>query len=656
MIDQITVDRIISAADAVEVVREFVSLKKRGVNYIGLCPFHNEKTPSFTVSPSKGIYKCFGCGKGGNAVNFIMEHEQMTYVEALKYLAKKYNIEVEEKELSVEELKQRTERDSLMVVTAWAQGYLTDNLQKHSEGKSIGLSYFRERGFRDDIIEKFQLGYGLEQRDALTLEALKQGYKQEYLVKTGLSIARNDGTAFDRFYGRVIFPIHTISGRVTAFGGRIMKTDAKAAKYLNSPESDIYHKSNVLYGIFFAKKAITQLDKCFLVEGYTDVLSMHQAGIENVVASSGTALTPDQIRLIKRFTPNITVLFDSDPAGIKASLRGIDLILEEGLNVKVVLLPDGNDPDSYAKSHSATEVLSYIEKNETDFINFKANLLLDEAQNDPIKRANLIRDIVNSISAIPENITRSVYIRECSRILDIDESVLYVEVGKIRRTRMEKVLGKPQGDYTEQIQIKAKETPTLPSFVENVFCEEQEKEILYYLIKFGQKVFFELPPPDDAVEGAEPEQFTVGEHIISEILNDDLEFKNLVYKKLFDEYKRLMELEKDMDERTFLNHPDFEISQLAVNLLTSQHRLSRIWSKHQAMPIDEDQSLHDSIPKAILVYKSKIIQMAMGVLHEELGKLNSKDQIEEVNQLLVRIMTINDLKKQISKELDRIVL
>ncbi|MDD2549479.1 MAG: DNA primase [Bacteroidales bacterium] len=655
MIDQLTVDRIFAAADVVEVVREFVSLKKRGVNYIGLCPFHNEKTPSFTVSPAKGIYKCFGCGKGGNAVNFVMEHEQMSYVEALKYLAKKYNIEVEEKELTAEEIKQRTERDSLMIVTAWAQRYFTDNLHKHSEGKSVGLSYFRERGFRDDIIEKFQLGYGLEKRDALTVEAKKQGYKQEYLVKTGLSIARNDGSVFDRFYGRVIFPIHSMSGRVTAFGGRIMKTDAKAAKYLNSPESGIYHKSSVLYGIFFAKKAMTQQDKCFLVEGYTDVLSLHQAGIENVVASSGTALTPEQIRLIKRFTPNITVLYDGDPAGIKASLRGIDLILEEGLNVKVVLLPEGEDPDSFAKSHSATQVLTFIEENEADFINFKANLLLKDSQNDPVKRANLIRDIVKSISVISESITRSVYIRECTRILDIDESVLYAEVAKFRRARVEKVLGKSRG-YVAQPQIKAKETPTLPSFVENVFCEEQEKEILYFLLKFGQKTFFEIPPSDDAEEELEPIQVAVGEHIISEILNDDLEFKNLVYKKLFDEYKQLMEQGKDIDERTFTDHHDYEISQLAVNLLTDQHRLSKIWSKHQAMPVDEVQLLHDFIPKAILVYKSKVIQMVMGVLHEELKNLNSKEQVEEVNQLLVRIMTINNLKNQISKELDRIVL
>jgi DNA primase len=585
-----------------------------------------------------------------------MEHEQMTYVEALKFLAKKYNIEVEEKELTPEEIKQRTERDSLMVVTAWAQRHFTDNLHKHSEGKSIGLSYFRERGFRDDIIEKFQLGYSLEQRDALTQAAQKSGYKQEYLTKTGLSIARSDGTAFDRFFGRVIFPIHSMSGRVIAFGGRIMKSDAKAAKYLNSPESDIYHKSHVLYGIFFAKKAITQSDKCFLVEGYTDVISLHQAGIENVVASSGTALTPDQIRLIKRFTPNITVLYDGDPAGIKASLRGIDLILEEGLNVKVVLLPEGEDPDSYAKSHSATQVLDYIEQNEADFINFKAKLLLNEAKSDPVERANLIRDIVKSISVIPENITRSVYIRECSKILDIDESILYAEVSKIRRGKMEKILGKAQYSNTDTPPVKAKETPALPSFVENVFCEEQEKEILYYLLKFGQSVFFEIPSPEDAEEDSPPQQVTVGQHIISEILNDNLEFKNLVYKKVFDEYQKLMEDGRDIDYRTFTNHPDAEISQLAVNLLTTQHKLSKIWSKHQAMPVEEEDALHESVPKAIMVYKSKVMQMVLGKLHEELRSLNPKDQIEEVNQLLFRLRTINELKNHISKELDRIVL
>ncbi|HPF93280.1 MAG TPA: DNA primase, partial [Tenuifilaceae bacterium] len=600
-----------------------------------------------------GIYKCFGCGKGGNAVNFIMEHEQMSYVEALKYLANKYNIEFEERELTPEELKQRTERDSLMVVTAWAQRHFSDNLHKHSEGKSVGLSYFRERGFRDDIIEKFQLGYSLEQRDGLTQAAQRQGYKMEYLVKTGLSIERNDGSAFDRFFGRVIFPIHSMSGRVIAFGGRIMKSDAKAAKYLNSPESEVYHKSHVLYGIYFAKKAITQADKCYLVEGYTDVISMHQAGIENVVASSGTALTPDQIRLIKRFTPNITVLYDGDPAGIKASIRGIDLILEEGLNVKVLLLPEGEDPDSYAKSHSASQVLDFIAENEVDFISFKANLLLKEAKNDPIQKANLIRDIVRSIAVIPESITRSVYIKECTRILNVDEAILYAEVAKHRKAKMDKILGKTQQVAPAESIQAAKETPSLPSFVENIYCEEQEKEILYFLLKYGSEVFFEIPNDD---EQSTATKITVGQHIISEILNDDLEFKNLVYKKVFDEYKQLLESEKEFDSRYFINHRDFEISQLAVNLLTSQHKLSKIWKKHNAQPVDEIDFLHSAIPKTIMVYKSKVMHMVIANLQSELKGIDPKSNPDAVNDILIRLKTIYELKTQLSRELDRIVL
>jgi len=582
-----------------------------------------------------------------------MEHEQMSYVEALKYLANKYNIEFEERELTPEELKQRTERDSLMVVTAWAQRHFSDNLHKHSEGKSVGLSYFRERGFRDDIIEKFQLGYSLEQRDGLTQAAQRQGYKMEYLVKTGLSIERNDGSAFDRFFGRVIFPIHSMSGRVIAFGGRIMKSDAKAAKYLNSPESEVYHKSHVLYGIYFAKKAITQADKCYLVEGYTDVISMHQAGIENVVASSGTALTPDQIRLIKRFTPNITVLYDGDPAGIKASIRGIDLILEEGLNVKVLLLPEGEDPDSYAKSHSASQVLDFIAENEVDFISFKANLLLKEAKNDPIQKANLIRDIVRSIAVIPESITRSVYIKECTRILNVDEAILYAEVAKHRKAKMDKILGKTQQVAPAESIQAAKETPSLPSFVENIYCEEQEKEILYFLLKYGSEVFFEIPNDD---EQSTATKITVGQHIISEILNDDLEFKNLVYKKVFDEYKQLLESEKEFDSRYFINHRDFEISQLAVNLLTSQHKLSKIWKKHNAQPVDEIDFLHSAIPKTIMVYKSKVMHMVIANLQSELKGIDPKSNPDAVNDILIRLKTIYELKTQLSRELDRIVL
>lgn len=440
MIDQATIDKILDAAQIVDVVSEFVTLKRAGVNYKGLCPFHNEKTPSFVVSPSKGLCKCFSCGKGGNVVHFIMEHEQLNYYEALKWLANKYHIEVKERELSDEEKQAQNVRESMFVVNDFANNYFQNLLHNHIDGQSIGLAYFRQRGFRDDIIRKFQLGYSLNERDALAKEAKRKGFKEEFLEKTGLCYRRdNDGQLRDRFWGRVMFPVHTLSGKVIAFGGRVLKTDGKVAKYVNSPESEIYHKSNELYGIYFAKQAIVRDDRCFLVEGYTDVISMHQAGIENVVASSGTSLTSGQIRLIHRFTNNITVLYDGDGAGIKASIRGIDMLLEEGMNIKVVLLPDGEDPDSFARKHNATDYKAYINSHEVDFIRFKTNLLLEEVGNDPIKRAGLIGDIVRSISVIPENIVRSVYIRECSQLLQVEEKLLVQEVGKLMmRTKEEK--------------------------------------------------------------------------------------------------------------------------------------------------------------------------------------------------------------------------
>ena len=387
MIDQPTIDRITEAAQIQDVVGDYVTLRKRGVNLLGLCPFHGEKTPSFTVSPAKGIFKCFGCGKGGNSVHFIMEHEQLNYTDALKYLARKYHIEVQERELSPEEMAVRNDRESMFLVNEFAQKHFTSTLHNHIDGKSIGLAYFRERGFRDDIVQKFQLGYSLEQRDAFTQAALKAGYNKEYLVKTGLTLENESGQTTDRFRGRVMFPVHSLSGKVVAFGGRILKKDDKMAKYVNSPESEIYHKSNELYGIYFSKQAIVKQERCFLVEGYTDVISMHQSGIENVVASSGTSLTPGQIRLIHRFTENVTVIYDGDAAGIKASIRGIDLLLEEGLNIKVLLLPDGDDPDSFARKTNASDFIEYVERNASDFIRFKTNLLLNDAGNDPMKRA-----------------------------------------------------------------------------------------------------------------------------------------------------------------------------------------------------------------------------------------------------------------------------
>jgi DNA primase len=646
VIDQLTVDRILSAADVVDVVKDFVSLKKRGVNYIGLCPFHNEKTPSFNVSPSKGIFKCFGCGKAGNSVGFIMEHEQLTYVEALKFLARKYNIEVEERELTADELKLRNERESLMVVVTWAQRYFTDTLHKHSEGKSIGLSYLRERGLRDDTIEKFQLGYCLEQRDAMTQAALREGYKLEYLVKTGLSIPRDEGEAFDRFQGRVMFPIHSLSGRVIAFGGRIMKADKKMAKYVNSPESDVYHKSSVLYGIFQAKKAITQENKCFLVEGYTDVISLHQAGIENVVASSGTALTPDQIRLIKRFTPNITVLYDGDPAGIKASLRGIDLILEEGLNVKVVLLPEGEDPDSYAQSHSAVEVLNFIANIETDFIHFKTSLLLKDAERDPIQKANLISDIVRSIGVIPDPVTREVYIKECTRLLKVDEALIYSEVAKKRRQFNEK--GQQPAYASFPLEPKPK-TPVIPSYIDDVFCEVEEKELLYYLLKFGSATLFQAQnqPGEE-----ETPAIAVDEYIINELQTDDLEFKNLVYKKVFDEYRYKMQ-DGPIDNRYFTNHPDKDISQLAINLLTTQHQLSRIWTKHHATIPEETDMLIEAVPKAVLVYKAMVVKEARSAIDKQLNAIDTNANPEDHIQLFMQRQEISSILNDLSRQLGR---
>ncbi len=449
MIDPQTVQKILDTADIVDVVSDFVSLRRRGVNYVGLCPFHDEKTGSFTVSPSKGICKCFGCGKGGSPVNFIMEHEQLDYPDALRYLARKYNIPIEERELSEQEKASKSERESLFAINEWAKTYFTSNLKDTQEGKNIALSYFRERGISDASIEKFSLGYAINDFSAMCNAAKAKGYKNEFLLKTGLAGQSSKGELYDRFKGRVIFPVHTLSGKIVAFGGRVLVSSDKTAKYVNSPESEIYHKSNELYGIYQAKAGIVKSDKCYLVEGYTDVISMHQSGITNVVASSGTALTHGQIRMIHRLTTNITVLYDGDPAGIKASLRGINLLLEEGMNVKVVLLPEGEDPDSYAREHNSSDFIDFINKSEVDFIHFKINLLIDEAGKDPMKRANLIKDITQSIAVIPDQIVRSVYIKECSRLLDTPEGVIASEILKLRNKQKDDEAKKQGFNYTK---------------------------------------------------------------------------------------------------------------------------------------------------------------------------------------------------------------
>lgn len=563
MIDQATIDKIMAATDIVDVVSDFVSLRRRGANYWGLCPFHDDRSPSFSVSPSKGVCKCFSCGKGGSAIHFIMEHEQLSYYEALKYLAKKYNIEVHEKELTDEERQKRSERENMFVVNTFAQEFFSKSLLETDEGRSVGLAYFKERGFNEDIIRKFGLGYSPEKRDALAVEAQKRGYKIDYLLKTGLCREGQNGRIYDLFSGRVMFPVYSVSGKVVAFGGRILKSGVKISKYFNSPESDIYHKSDELYGIYQAKRAIEKERRCYLVEGYTDVLSMHQSGIENVVASSGTALTHGQIRLIHRFTDNITVLYDGDAPGIKASLRGIDLLLQEGLNIKVVLLPDGEDPDSFAKSQSAESFTRYIKEHETDFIRFKTQLLLEDAGEDPIKRAAIISNIVESISLIPDAIVRSVYVQECSRLLQIDEQILLSELNKRRQKRAEQQFsrerynqerqsaaptGTPQTTgTTPATPVNDAETPPPPSLADMPAqaeapeaapiadhslsqrvaqqspLEKYEREIIRYMVRYGYRNLFET---------ADGSWQKVWEYIVEELSIDSIELSNPLYKHI----------------------------------------------------------------------------------------------------------------------------
>jgi len=641
MIDQLTIDKIFTAADVVEVVGEFVKLKKSGQNYKGLSPFTNEKDPSFFVSPAKGIFKCFSSGKGGNAVTFLMEHEKLSYPEALRYLAKKYNIEIIEKEQSAEEIQQKNERESLLAVCTFAHKYYIENLTHTEEGKAVGASYFHQRSYRDDIINKFQLGYSREQRDAFTKTAVEKGYKLDYLVKTGLTIQKENYT-FDRFHGRVMFPIHSLSGQVIGFGGRILKSEEKAAKYINSPESEIYHKSNVLYGLFFAKQSIIKNDNCFIVEGYTDVLSMQQAGVENVVASSGTALTSQQIRLIKRFSKNITVIFDGDEAGIKASLRGIDMILEEDLNVKVLLLPDGEDPDSFAKGKSASELLEYIKENENDFISFKTRLLKKDAETDPLKRATLITEIVRSIAVIPGSITRAVYIKECSKILDVDEKVLYAEINRIRRQKAEQNFKKRSYDINlpEEKNLRGR---TVISDNERYVVE---KDITRLLVNFGNNSLTVLN-----IHNNKEEETTVARYIISEISEDELEFNHPGYKIIYEDIEQHVSNDNPLTEKHFIHHSNETISRIAVDLLTSAYDLSKIWEKHDNFIETEDMKLKEIVPEAINAFKNKKVLDMIKETQKKLKIAQENKDTDSVSLLQQKIILLNDLKKKLSKDL-----
>lgn len=666
MIDQVTIDRILDAAQIVDVVSEFVTLRRRGVNYIGLCPFHNEKTPSFSVSPSKGLCKCFSCGKGGNVVHFIMEHEQLSYYEALKWLARKYNIEVKERELTEEEKQASNLRESLFVVNQFASEYFQNVLYNVEEGQRIGMTYLRSRGFRDDIIKKFQLGYSTDNRDALARTAIEKGYKPEFLEKTGLCYRKDDGTLRDRFWGRVIFPVHTLSGKVVAFGGRVLNAATKNVqmKYVNSPESEIYHKSRELYGIYFAKQAMVRQDRCFLVEGYTDVISMHQSGIENVVASSGTALTSDQIRLIHRFTNNITVLYDGDGAGIKASIRGIDMLLEEGMNVKVCLLPDGDDPDSFARKHNATEYQAYINDHEVDFIRFKTDLLIEEAGKDPIKKANLITSIVKSISVIPDSITRNVYIRECSEMLRMEERVLVNAVGKLKEQADENRKKEEQRkEYRARLQaeqqatqqaavstppadaevsgalaslsgadapiesiVPGDELPPMPeeggvdsssyppapiedNYISFIPAEGNEEELFYkqevdlmrMLIRYGEKV---MCMTEDEEGNEIP--VTVAEYIAEGLHNDSLGFHIALHRRVLNECVAHIHDSGFCAERYFVSHLDPEVSKLAAEMASDRYVLSKYHSRGQKIVTDEER-LYELIPRLLVDFKLNIV-------------------------------------------------
>ena len=692
------------AAQIVDVVSEFVTLRRRGVNYIGLCPFHNEKTPSFSVSPSKGVCKCFSCGKGGNVVHFIMEHEQLSYYEALKWLAKKYGIEIKERELSNEEKQAQSLRESLFLVNDFANKYFQDILHNHRDGQAIGMTYFRQRGFRDDIIKKFQLGFSTESRDALYQEARKRGFNPDYLVKTGLCYTRDDGQLRDRFWGRVMFPVHTLSGKVVAFGGRVLNTaDKKVAKYVNSPESDIYHKSRELYGIYFAKQAIVRQDKCFLVEGYTDVISMHQAGVENVVASSGTSLTSGQIRMIHRFTNNITVLYDGDMAGIKASIRGIDMLLEEGMNIKVMLLPDGDDPDSFARKHNATEFQEYIAAHEVDFIRFKTNLLMADAGNDPYKRAALITDIVKSIAVIPEAIVRSEYIKECSQMLHIEERILVSEVAKLKKEKEEAQAKSAQRQNSATISAEAGTAPTseegaaepgatspigtVPATEDEGYYEalateyesapagnvsndaansqsphpsplnaqlsslnplySQERLIVQQLIRHGEKTVF--------VDEESGRDISVTEYIAAELEMDEITLSTPLFAEVLKELQQHIGEPGFTAERHFINHANPALSRLAVDLIEEKYQLSKYHSKTQTIVSDAER-LEELMLHLVVDYKHSLVEIE---LKETLNLLRQPEVMSDADkclEVMSRCKELMEIKQQMAKHLgDRVI-
>lgn len=634
MIDKATIDRIMDAANIVDVVSEFVTLRKTGVNYKGLCPFHNEKTPSFVVSPAKGYCHCFSCGKGGNAVGFIMEHEQMTYPEALRWLAHKYNIEIKERELSSEEKREQSERESLFLVNQWALEYFRDNLMNTEKGQGIGMAYFRSRGFRDDTINKFQLGYAQPERNALTMAAMKKGLKEEYLIATGFCYKTEDGRLLDRYHGRVIFPVHTITGRVVAFGGRILSSDKKLAKYVNSPESVIYHKSNELYGIYQAKQSIVKNDRCYLVEGYIDVTAMHQSGIENVVASSGTSLTTGQIRLIKRFTSNITVLYDGDAAGIHASIRGIDMLLAEGMKVRVLLLPDGDDPDSFARKHTAQDFRNYIETNQTDFIRFKMNLMLNGVK-DPIERSNAINDILKSVSVIQDPIMRSTYVSECAHQFGMNEASVVSAVNKNIKNNIAETQKGIQREESKNATVTEPLRPATPV--------QQASKVEYMLIqavvRHGEEILYKNVETDDGRKIS----LSVSQYISYDLGADNLTFSNDLYNRVLAEAVEHNNDEGFKAETYFTRHPDINISRMATEMIIDRVQLS----KSMQVKTDED-SLRNQIVHLILDFRMDYVEQHLKELQRQI--ILAASDPDKMMRLMAEYKDMQLIRNTIAKE------
>ena len=679
MIPQETVNRILDAAQIVDVVGDFVTLKKRGANHMACCPFHNEKTPSFVVSPSKGIFKCFGCGKSGTAVGFVMEHENLSYTEALKYLAKKYHIEVVEKEETAEEIAQRQRNESLLLVSEYAGKFFQDSLQT-PEGQAIGYQYFKSRGLEDETIRKYGLGWAPVSRRALSDAARAAGYKEEFLTETGLSIKYEDGRLVDRFFDRVIFPIHSVSGRVIAFGGRTLKIDKSVAKYVNSPETEIYVKSRSLYGIWFAKNEMSRQDKCILVEGYLDVLSMHQLGLKNVVASSGTSLTVEQIRLIRKFTNNVTIIYDGDGAGIKAALRGIGLVLKEGLNVKVVLLPEGQDPDDFARRHTLEEVQDHISRNEQDFISFKTDLLLGEAGNDPIRRAGLINDVADTIALIPDAVVRAVYVQTCAGKFEIDEQIL---TERVSRSRSDMLLAEqkererarqreenraaaapvPGGDDVpppayedygpEADSYPSADIPAEPVVEEGVVINEPylapcERELLGFILEEGCT---ELDFDRDSKFYVEGEKVNVAEFIDGILADDEADFVNRSYRKVYEEYFRMYDegLTQQQMQKRLLDSMDMEVAAVARDLLIEKHQLT-VKNYEQSLTAVSTR-LVIYVPKTLLTYQVKKVELFLKELTQELSRTEDPDRQVEI---MTRIGEFNKARARLNNELGRV--